>query len=285
MRRELRPALGWRAADHPLNVALIPARAGSKRVPGKNTKLLAGHPLIAYSIVSAQQSGLFAAVIVCSDDPDARAVAIDLGAWVWQRPPVPDDQPDIVWVRDVLEWCQTTRIGRPEQFAILRPTSPFRTSETIRRANAQFQAMAETGDAIRAVEPVKQHPGKMWEWAGPGMRMTPLLNGTRSDGVPWHSCPTQTLPKVYVQNSSLEMGWTANVEVHGTLHGRKVAPFFTEGHEGFVIDYPEDWDRAEALLARGAAYVPPIPLAPQTAVDEARIGADSGGTVDVGTRL
>ena len=81
--------------------------------------------------------------------------------------------------------------------------------------------------------------------------ITPLMPWTRADGVPGHSCPTQSLPVTYVQNSSLEMAWTANVEVHGTIHGRKVAPFFTEGHEGFTLDYPEDWERAERLVNTG----------------------------------
>ena len=44
------------------------------------------------------------------------------------------------------------------------------------------------------------------------------------------------------------MAYTANVEAHGTIHGRKVIPFFTEGHEGFSLDYPEDWARAECII-------------------------------------
>jgi CMP-N,N'-diacetyllegionaminic acid synthase len=266
-------------------VALIPCRAGSKRIPGKNTRILAGHPVVVYAIASAQQSGIFAAVIVCTDDPAAAVIAESMGAWVWERDPVPDDQPDIVWVRDALRWCQTTKIGRPETFAILRPTSPFRTAETIQRAHRQLMAIAETADSIRAVEPATQHPGKMWSWDGPGMPITPLLTYKRSDGVPWHSSPTQSLPTFYVQNSSLEMGWSANVEVHGTIHGRKVAPFFTHGFEGVALDWPEDWTRAEALVTAGAADLPEVPLAPETAAPETSGRADSGRAVDVGTRL
>lgn len=151
---------------------------------------------------------------------------------------------DIAWIRQALK-----DLGfRPTTFAILRPTSPFRTAETIQRAYREFTICDGTHDSLRAVEPVKQHPGKMWEWAGPGYPITPLLRGTRSDGVPWHSCPTQTLPTMYVQNSSLEMAYTANVEAHGTIHGRKVIPFFTTGVEGFAIDDMDDWARAERLI-------------------------------------
>lgn len=228
-------------------VALIPARAGSKRVPGKNTKLLGGQPLIAYTIRAAQESGVFSDVIVTTEDADIRELAYTYGAHGMFRPvhTAADDAADILWVRDFLMRAPT----RFEAFAILRPTSPFRTADTIRRAFAQFTLPDQTADSIRAVQPCREHPGKMWA-LNFGV-LTPLLNYTRSDDVPWHSCPTQTLPTFYVQNSSLEMAWTANVEVHGTIHGRKVAPFFTEGDEGFAIDYPEDWERAEAIMRRG----------------------------------
>lgn len=232
-------------------VALIPARAGSKRVPGKNTKLLAGRPLIDYTLTAAKASGVFRTIWVCTDDQAAYYAAARMGIFTVLRDTVPDGQADIEWVREAL-----TDRQRHEAFAILRPTSPFRTAETIRRAFAQFTLPDQTADSIRAVEPVKQHPGKMWA-LNSGV-ITPLLDYKRSDGVPWHSCPTQTLPTFYVQNSSLEMAWTANVEVHGTIHGRKVAPFLTQGYEGFSIDYPEDWERAEALIASGAVSLPTI---------------------------
>lgn len=230
-------------------VALIPARAGSKRVPGKNTKSLGGYPLLVHSIVAAQQSGVFKNVAICTDDTDAAIYAKCHGAMVFWRETVSDHQPDIEWVREALK-----TLARPDAFAILRPTSPFRTPTTIRRAFAQFTLPDQTADSIRAVEPVTQHPGKMWA-LNFGV-ISPLLNYTRSDDVPWHSCPTQTLPAFYIQNASLEMGWTANVEVHGTIHGRKVAPFFTEGYEGFDVNTEADWAEAERLIASGAVSLP-----------------------------
>lgn len=68
-------------------------------------------------------------------------------------------------------------------------------------------------------------------------------------GTPWHSMPMQSLPPVYVQNSSLEIAWRWCVDIFDTISGPKVAPFFTEGMEGFSIDYPEDWERAERYVA------------------------------------
>lgn len=215
-------------------------------------KLLAGHPLIAYTIAAAQESGVFTRILVCTDDLDVLLIAADKRDVIF-REAVSDHQADIVWITETLK-----QIPRPDAFAILRPTSPFRTAEPIRRAFAQFTLPDQTADSIRAVEPVKQHPGKMW--ALERGRLTPLLDYKRSDGVPWHSCPTQSLPTFYVQNSSLEMAWTANIETHGTIHGRKVAPFLTHDYEGFSLDYPEDWERAEQLIASGRVALPTLPV-------------------------
>lgn len=240
-------------------VCLIPARKGSKRIPGKNTKLLAGHPLIAYTIAVAELSGVFANVVVCSDDDSVIALT-SVSTWSWRRNPVPDDQPDVAWVRDALRWSGDI-FGRPMSFCILRPTSPFRSVEMLRRAKAQFDSDCLSSDSLRAVEPCSQHPGKMWTWEGDGYPIKPLLPQKREDGTPWHSSPTQSLPTYYVQNSSLEMAWTSNVETHGTIAGRKVSPFFTHGYEGFSIDYERDWREAEYLIASGAAVLPAIHLA------------------------
>jgi CMP-N,N'-diacetyllegionaminic acid synthase len=222
-------------------VALIPARAGSKRVPGKNTRMLGGKPLIQWTIDAAQQSGAFDSVNVCTDD-EAVARSVGVTPIIW-REQAADDQPDIVWVRHALEHWENP----PDAFAILRPTSPFRTADTIRRAVERFKTTPCS--SLRAVEPVKQHPFKTW--VRHGELIEPLFTEKycAEGDVPLHSQPTQSLRKVYVQNSSLEIAWTWCVRVFGTISGPKVAPFFTEGMEGFSIDYPDDWERAERYVA------------------------------------
>jgi len=240
-------------------VALIPARAGSRRIPGKNTKPLVGVPLLAYTVRAALDSGVFDWVSILTD--------IDLGniampfhggerVSVYMRREASDEQADIEWVGQYFG----LRHELPEAFAILRPTSPFRTAETIRRAFDLFRRTPDV-DSLRAVEPVKQHPGKMWAWNGAGYPIAPLLSYTRSDGTPWHSSPTQTLPTFYIQNASLEMAWTRTVTQLGSIAGKKVLPFFTEGYEGFDINTPEDWREAERLIAEGLVALPAVSLA------------------------
>src|SRR5437867_101535 len=81
--------------------------------------------------------------------------------------------------------------------------------------------------AIRAVELVKQHPGKMWMLDDEGRTMRPLLEQNHLDSA-WHAGQYQALPKVYTQNSALEIAWTRVVSDTGTREGRVIAPFLTE---------------------------------------------------------
>lgn len=244
----------------PRAVAYIPARGGSLRVPGKNVLPLAGHPLIAYAIGGAQESGIFDAVVVSTDSEEIAAAARAYGA------EVPSLRPgemagatsfDIEWVLHVTQELEAAG-RRYDAFSILRPTSPFRTGATIRRAWEQLLALGDRADSIRAVEPCKQHPGKMWVLEGDNGVMEPLLPQPAGE-TPLHSRQYQALPKVYVQNSSLEIAWRHVLDGPlPTISGTRLAPFLTEGAEGFSVDYPEDVAEAERLLATGEAQRPRV---------------------------
>lgn len=241
-------------------VALIPARSGSKRVSGKNVRRLGGHPLLAYTIAAARASGRFARVVVSTDSEQYGRIAAHYGADVpFLRPEAlaGDLSPDIEWVEFTLATL-AQQGERYEAFSILRPTSPFRQAATIERAFRQFRD--DTGvDSLRAVEKCRQHPGKMWVLRG--QRLMPLLpfaNGAH----PWHSSQYQALPSIYVQNGSLEIAWTRVVTDSGTIAGEVIAPFLTDGYEGYDINRPEDWQTAEDLVASGAAALPEVIAAP-----------------------
>ena len=241
-------------------VAFIPARLGSKRVPGKNIRALAGHPMLAYTIAPAIESGAFSSVIVSTDSEEIAAIARHYGAEVpFLRPAsfAGDTSPDIEWLEHAL--TELRAAGRSwDAFSILRPTSPFRSAAAIRRAFQQF--VSQTGaDSLRAVEKCTQHPGKMWVIRGD--RMLPLLPFGPAEQ-PWHSTPYQALPPVYVQNASLEIAWTRVVFERRTIAGDVLVPFVTEGYEGFDINDPTDWMVAERLLADGGVTLPPVSQPP-----------------------
>jgi len=237
-------------------VALIPARAGSKRVPDKNIRPLAGHPLVAYTVSAALGSGIFSDVIVSTDSEHYAEIAKYYGAEVpFLRPETlaGDQSPDIEWLEYTLE--QLREAGRGyDCFSILRPTSPFRLPQTIRRAWSEFST--QTGlDSLRAVEKCSQHPGKMWVVRG--NRMTPLLPLGPAEK-PWHSSQYPALPEIYVQNASLEIAWSRVVFEDRTIAGNVVMPFFTVDYEGFDVNREYDWQLAEHWVQQGEAQLPQI---------------------------
>jgi CMP-N-acetylneuraminic acid synthetase len=239
----------------PSAVAFVPARSGSERVPQKNIRPLAGHPLLAYAIETALQSDAFRSVVVSTDSEEIAEVARWYGADVpFLRPPeyATSTSPDIEWLRFTLE----TLTERYELFALIRATNPFRGPDTVRRGVDQLLATPEA-DSLRAVELVKQHPGKTWVLAEDGRTMRPLLDQTHLE-VAWHAGQYQALPPVYIQNSALEIAWTRVVTETGTREGKVVAPFLTQGYEGFNVDDEEDWDRAEHLVSSGRASLPAV---------------------------
>jgi N-acylneuraminate cytidylyltransferase len=82
------------------------------------------------------------------------------------------------------------------------------------------------------------------------------------DDVPWHSSQYQALPRVYVQNASLEIAHSRVVFEHGSIAGLTIRPFLTEGHEGFDINQPRDWELAQSLVEDGREALPPVHIAP-----------------------
>lgn len=237
-------------------VALIPARSGSKRVPDKNIRPLAGHPLIAYTVAAALDSGIFTDVIVSTDSEHYAEIVRYYGAEIpFLRPDAlaGDQSPDIEWLAYTLD--RLRKAGRPyDCFSILRPTSPFRLPETIQRAWGEFSA--QTGvDSLRAVEKCSQHPGKMWVVRG--KRMTPLLPLGPAEQ-PWHSSQYPSLPEIYVQNASLEIAWSRVVFEDRTIAGNVVMPFFTVDYEGFDVNSEYDWQLAEQMVQKGDAKLPKV---------------------------
>jgi CMP-N,N'-diacetyllegionaminic acid synthase len=239
----------------PTAVALIPARSGSERVRNKNVRPLAGHPLLAYAVSAARDAGVFDRIVCSTDSGKIAEVAQRYGAEVpFLRPSklATSTSPDIEWITHALEQFDE----HYDLFAIVRATNPFRRGDTLRRGFEQLLATPEA-DSIRAIELVKQHPGKMWIVEGRTMR--PLLDQSHLD-VAWHAGQYQALPQIYVQNSALEIAWTRVVSQTGTREGKVVAPFHTEGYEGFNIDDEDDWERARRLLDQGDASLPDVTL-------------------------
>lgn len=247
----------------PTIIALIPARSGSLRIKDKNVRRVAGHPLLAYTIAAARGADVFDAVVASTDDEGYASIARHYGAEVpFLRPEsmATSTSPDFEWIDYTLR--QLREQGRSfDCFSILRPTSPLRRPATIQRAWQAFLS-GRGADSLRAVEKVKQHPGKMW--VARGDRMTPLLPLTPG-AQPWHSMQYAALPEVYVQNASLEIAWCSVAFEQGTIAGTTVMPFITEGLDGFDLNDADDWMMFEHLLATGEAQLPEVTAPPFSA--------------------
>jgi N-acylneuraminate cytidylyltransferase len=229
-------------------IALIPARSGSKRLPGKNIKLLRGIPLIAYTIQSALDSNLFSEVIVSTDSREISDIAIKWGASVPALRPIEyagDESPDIEWVLHSVNNMISTPKSLIDCIAILRPTSPLRSADTIVKAFELFQE-AESMDSLRAMEITNTHPGKMWR-LGNDNRATPFLSQI-DQKIPTHDRPTQSLEKLWIQNASLEFIRFRSLVESKTISGKKVFGYIMPGLEGLDVNTQFDWDYLENLV-------------------------------------
>lgn len=217
-------------------VALIPARQGSRRIKDKNIKLLGGKPLMVYTIEAALESRIFDRVIVSTDSKKYAQIANQYGAETVMRPHSISGlkSPDIEWVKYTLG-----KINKQDCFSILRPTSPFRTPATIKRAWEQFKNAGDI-DSLRAVELCKQHPCKMWRVCN--NRLIPLFDYSTAN------MPYQSLVEIYVQNASLEIAYSKVVYDQQSISGKNIIPFFTDGYEGLDINTEDDWERAERII-------------------------------------
>lgn len=221
-------------------VALIPARAGSKRIPDKNIKRFLGKPLLFYAINSAQNSGIFSRIIVSSDSDKYLDIASKYKAETVKRPRkyAQNSSLDADWI---LHAQQEMEI-KEKVFCVLRPTNPFRTADTIQRAYRQFK---RNPIALRGMELAKQHPFKMWNiHAG---RAYPLFFDGR--GIQAFNKSTQKLQKdmtCYEQNGCIEIGYFEHIE-EGNFLNLPIQPFITNGREGLDLNTPEDWFMAESL--------------------------------------
>jgi N-acylneuraminate cytidylyltransferase len=236
-------------------VGFIPARSGSKRIVDKNIKPLMGHPLLAYSVSAALDSGVFRQVVVSTDSAKYGDIAAYYGADVLMRPEqyATETSPDIEWVKHALG---RIRCGA---FAILRPTSPFRKAQTIQRAWQEFTTGFEC-DSLRAVEKCHEHPAKMWAISHGHLHpLMPLVTGTA--GAPGHSSQYPSLPVVYVQNASLEFAWRRTVEEAGSIAGENIKAFLTVDDEGYDLNSEYDWYVAEQMVRDGTARLPPVRVA------------------------
>jgi N-acylneuraminate cytidylyltransferase len=226
-------------------VALIPARGGSKSIPRKNLLVLAGKPLIAYSIEHALASRHIVRTIVSTDDPEIADVARSFGAEVpFLRPPelARDESPDIDVFRHALSWLRDREQCACELVVHLRPTGPVRRVSTIDRAIETMLSHPEA-DSLRSVSVPTETPYKMWRVTNGYLEPLMTVPGMSES----YCAPRQSLPEVYWQNGYVDIVRPRVVLEEGQMCGRRILPLVID-EPIFEIDYPESVRRVETAL-------------------------------------
>ena len=235
----------------PTVLGVVTARAGSKGIPGKNTKPLAGKPLIAYTIESAVASGAFDRLILSSDDEDAARIARDLGCEVPFMRPAPlcaDDTPHLPVMQHAVAWMRDEEHYRPDWVMILMPTSPLRQPSHI--AGSVALALESGADSVVSVDQMPAHFNPMRALTIDGGGWARLLVGDRP--VRQRPVRRQDLPNAWVFNGAIYLFRASLLSdpAGPSLYGDKVAAYVMPPPYGINIDEPEDWTAAERVLGR-----------------------------------
>lgn len=217
---------------------LVPARGGSKRLPGKNLKVLGDRSLLARVADTVADSGLDVAPILSTDDPAIAEEGRRLGMSVpFTRPAAISDDasPTIDAVLHALDWHKEAHGVDPDTLMLLQTTSPFRTGPLLRDAVTALAGDPDAGSVI-AMSDLHLPAGMVFGLATDGAA-TPVSAGADRPAL--------------VPNGALYLTRTAALRRERSLYAGRILPVITNPLRSIDIDTPEDWRIAEALLAAG----------------------------------
>jgi CMP-N,N'-diacetyllegionaminic acid synthase len=226
-------------------LGLVPARAGSQGVPGKNLRPLAGRPLITYTAEAARRSGVIDRLVLSTDSAEIADVGRAAGIEVpFMRPAdlAADDTPMIAVVHHALEAVQGTG-WQPEIVVLLQPTSPLRRPEHVRRA---VELLRETGaDSVVGVVELPRHLSPDYVMRIDAGRLVAFLPegaglARRQDARP-----------AYARDGTVYAFWRRTIERFDSIYGDDARPLVIDPAESLSIDTQDDWDAAEQILQGG----------------------------------
>lgn len=223
-------------------VAIIPARGGSKGVPGKNIRPLAGFPLIAYSILASKLCTKVERTIVSTDSEEIADIAKSYGAEVpFMRPKefARDTSGDMEFVLHAIRWFKENESHVPEYFVHLRPTTPLRSPVLIGDAVDMILKDAQA-TALRSLHELGEAPEKMFRIDRQGYLTGIFPNDPRPE---YYNLPRQSFPSAYHPNGYVDIIRTGYVIDNNKLHGPKILGFVTP--KVTEIDTADDFDYLE----------------------------------------
>lgn len=221
-------------------LALIPARGGSKRLPGKNTRILQGKPLIVWSIEVAKGIPEICDILISTDDPAISSVCKEAGALVpWLRPAAlaTDEASSVDVAIHALNWYESEK-GAIDGLMLLQPTSPFRTKQTVCEGVALFKKNKQ--HSVLGISHCNDHP--MWALKMENNCLVPFMSESAL------LRRSQDLPVAYVVNGSFYLSSPEMLRANRTFMERGATPLLIESpKESFDIDTEWDFTLAETI--------------------------------------
>jgi N-acylneuraminate cytidylyltransferase len=237
--------------------AVVPARAGSKGVKGKNIKDFCGKPLMAWSIENGIKSKYISRTFVSTDSEEYRKVALQHGAEAPFLRPVDishDTATDVQFCEHFLRWFKENEPEKqPSLLVQLRPTCPCLSVEMLDDAIKTFLDHEDEGfDSLRSVTPADHEPFNMY-WMDPegsGL-LLPLLPKARYRDEPSKAIPEpqsvarQVLPQLFWNNAYIDIIRPRTVLEQGSCIGKRPLAYKMTADDNVDIDTPEQWAAAE----------------------------------------
>jgi CMP-N-acetylneuraminic acid synthetase len=230
-------------------LGVITARGGSKGIPGKNLRPLAGKPLLAHTIDTARDSGAFDRLILSTDDPKIADVARGYGSDVpFLRPSelARDDTPHLPVIKHAVEWLEQHEAYSADAVMILQPTSPLRRAGDICTAIDLF---GESGaDSLVSVSEVPAHFNPMRTVRVDDRGFARLF--VTGEPVRARINRRQDMPTAWTMNGAIYLCRTALVTAgEPSLYGDRTAAYIMTAPFGISLDDEHDWMEAERALA------------------------------------
>lgn len=230
-------------------LGVITARAGSKGLPGKNLKLLAGKPLLAYTVEAAKASGALDRLILSTEDEQiadaGRALGCDV-PFIRPRDLAQDDTPHLPVVQHAVRWMAERAAYKPDAVMVLQPTSPLRQASDIRAAIALLERSGADSVLSATEVPAHAHPMRALRIDDTGAAVL-FVTG---EPVRHRINRRQDLPAAWLMNGAIYVCRT-HVLFAGqpSLYGDRVMVYRMPADRSLSIDDARDWEEAERALA------------------------------------
>lgn len=225
------------------NLCVIPAKARSTRLPGKNVALLGGQPLVARTVETAISSAVFDIVMVSTDDEQIAQISRDAGASIpfMRDPELAEDRVEVpAVVSNVVQWYYDHKAMVFDWVCILQPTSPMRTTVDI-IASRDLLTSCKDADGLMSITKYHYHP----YWA------LQLQDGVITPVHPAHaSTSRQDLPDMYHPDGTIIWRRAQHLlDGQGWYEG-KILAYLTPGSSRLDIDDPQDLQYARWMIER-----------------------------------